>query len=373
MNLGMFMMPSHPPEVAPFDANRWDLECLGLADQLGFAEAWIGEHFTAPWEPVPTPDLLIAQALMRTDRIKLGTGAHLLPFHHPVELAHRVAYLDHLAQGRYMFGIGSGGLTSDHRLFNVDMEAGDHREMTRESLEIILKVWENPGPMEFKGKFWSFNIPDPNDYHYDASYGALGKVFIGPFQKPHPPIGVAAASPGSQTLAIAGEKGYIPMSLGLNAVYVTSHWDAVEKGAKSAGRTPPSRSEWSIVRDIWVADTDEEARETALNGMLGRVWREYLRPLFSSGAYPFIASIKPDDSMQDDDVTVEYMADHLWLVGSPDTVAEKIRDLYGMVGGFGTLLWLMYDYAGQDEGWRKSMRLMTEDVMLQVADLTGEM
>ena len=106
MKLGLFLMPSHPPERPPFEAQQWDLHCLKLADKYALAEAWIGEHFTAPWEPVPSPDILIAQALLQTKNIKLGTGAHLLPFHHPVELACRVAYLDHLAQGRYMFGIG---------------------------------------------------------------------------------------------------------------------------------------------------------------------------------------------------------------------------------------------------------------------------
>ena len=89
MELGLFLMPSHPPERSPFDAHQWNLDVLSLADELGYSEAWIGEQFTAPWEPVPSPDILIAQALMRTKRIKLGTGAHLLPFHHPVELAHR--------------------------------------------------------------------------------------------------------------------------------------------------------------------------------------------------------------------------------------------------------------------------------------------
>ena len=116
MKLGLFLMPSHPPERSPYDAQQWDLKCLRMADEYGLEEAWIGEHFTAPWEPVPSPDILIAQALMQTKNIKLGTGAHLLPFHHPIELASRVAYLDHLAQGRYMFGIGSGGLQSDHEL-----------------------------------------------------------------------------------------------------------------------------------------------------------------------------------------------------------------------------------------------------------------
>jgi alkanesulfonate monooxygenase SsuD/methylene tetrahydromethanopterin reductase-like flavin-dependent oxidoreductase (luciferase family) len=162
------------------------------------------------------------------------------------------------------------------------------------------------------------------------------------------------------------------MSLGLNAVYVASHWDAVEEGARNTGRKPPSRSEWRIVRDIWVADTDEEARDGALNGMLGRAWREYLHPLFSFGAYPFLRFMKHDESIPDEDVTLEYMADHLWLVGSPNTVANKLRDLYEMVGGFGTLLWLTFDHSENRPAYEKSMRLLAEEVMPQVADLTGD-
>ena len=63
MEYGIFMMPSHPPEREVFQAHQWDLDCLVLADKLGFSEAWIGEHYTALWEPVPSPDLMIAQSL----------------------------------------------------------------------------------------------------------------------------------------------------------------------------------------------------------------------------------------------------------------------------------------------------------------------
>jgi alkanesulfonate monooxygenase SsuD/methylene tetrahydromethanopterin reductase-like flavin-dependent oxidoreductase (luciferase family) len=368
MKAGLFLMPSHPPERSPFDAQQWDLEVLSMVDEAGYSEAWIGEHFTALWEPNPAPDLLIAQALMRTKNIKLATGAHLLPFHNPVELAHRVAFLDHLAQGRYMFGVGAGGLPTDHEMFGIDMAAGQHREMTRESLDIILSLWEHmDGPFQYEGKYWNFNIPDPKENEY-----ATLRTFMGPLQKPHPPIGIAAASIGSDTLKIAGERGYIPMSLGLNAVYLASHWDSIVEGARSANRQPPPRSDWRIVRDVWVADTDEEAREGALGGMLGRAWRDYLHPLFSYGAYPFISSMKHDESIPDEDVTVEYMADNLWLIGSPDTVARKIRDLYEMVGGFGTLLWLTFDHSENRAAYEKSVNLMAHEVMPQLADLTGD-
>ena len=242
MKFGLFMMPSHPPERGLYESHQWDLDYLSLADELGFEEAWIGEHFTSPWEPIPAPDILIAQALMCTKRIKLGTGAHLLPYHHPAELAHRVAYLDHLAQGRFLFGVGSSGLPSDWALFNVDGNAGQHRDMTREALDIILKLWESEKPFRYEGKFWTVNYPD-------AMYADL-RVHIKPFQKPHPPIGIAAASPRSPTLVVAGERGFIPMSLGLNAAYIASHWESVEEGAQKTGQQP-SRRDWRVVRDIY--------------------------------------------------------------------------------------------------------------------------
>ena len=361
MKYGLFMMPSHPPERNIYDSHQWDLDYLEFVDGLGYEEAWIGEHFTAPWEPIPAPDILIAQALMRTKRIKLATGAHLLPFHHPAELAHRVAYLDHLAQGRFMFGIGAGGLPSDWALFGVDGNAGQHRDMTREALEIILKIWENQGPFDYNGQFWQVSVTD-------TMFDTL-KFFLTPYQKPHPPIGVASVSYKSPTLVIAGEKGFLPLSLAFNTDYCRSHWEAVEEGAAKTGRTP-SRADWRLVRDVYVADTDAEARDAAINGMHGRVWREYLLGLFAQ--FDMLSVFKHDPELPDDAVNVEYLADHMWLVGSVDTVTRKLRDMYQDVGGFGTLLTLVYDHWQNQQGWEKSTRLLAQEVMSQLADLTGE-
>lgn len=148
MEIGIFLMPAHPPERTLYDATRWDLDVIELADQLGYVEAWVGEHFTVPWEPICAPDLLLAQALLRTQQIKLAPGAHLLPYHHPVELAHRVAYFDHLAQGRFMLGVGASGIPGDWALYDVDGKNGEHREMTREALEIMLRIWTEDEPWE---------------------------------------------------------------------------------------------------------------------------------------------------------------------------------------------------------------------------------
>ena len=360
-------MPSHPPERSTIDAHHFDLETIAMADKLDYCEAWIGEHFTAPWEPVPTPDLLIAQALMQTNNIRLGAGAHLLPYHHPVELAHRVSYLDHMAQGRLLLGIGAGGLQTDAIMFNVDFESGENRDMTREALEIMLFIWKNESPSEYKGKYWTARIPD----HKDWEWASL-RNFLTPYQKPHPPIGIAAASPSSETLKIAGEKNYLPMSLGLGPAYIATHWESVLEGAERAGRRPPSRSEWRLVRDIWVAETDEEAVRNAREGMLFRAWSEYLYPLFNYGPYPLVGGMKHNESVATEDIDLEYILEHIWLVGSPETVAEKIRGLYEASGGFGVLLSMVLDHSDDREAWHRSMRLMNEEVMPLVADLTGE-
>jgi len=361
MNYGLFMMPSHPPERSIYDAHQWDLDYLVLADELGYDEAWIGEHFTSPWEPIPSPDIMIAQALMRTKRIKLAPGAHLLPFHHPAELAHRVAYLDHIAQGRFMFGVGASGLPTDWAMFDVDGANNQHREMTQESLEIILKIWENKGPFEYKGKFWNVEVPD-------TMYGTL-KFFLTPFQQPHPPIGVASLSYKSPSLIMAGEKGFIPLTLAFNPDFIRSHWEAVEEGAQRSGKTP-SRKDWRLCRDVYVADTDQEARDAAVNGMTGRVWRDYLLPLFRE--FNLMPIFKHDPEVPDDAVDIDYLADHMWLVGSPETVANKIRTLYNDVGGFGYIITMVFDQLENQEGWEKSTRLLAKDVIPRLADLVPE-
>lgn len=355
MEIGLFNMPSHPPERSLYDGQQWDLQVLRWADEYGFSEAWIGEHFTAPWEPNPTPDIQIAQALMQTQRIKLAPGAHLLPYHNPAELACRVAFLDHLAKGRFMFGIGASGLPSDWKLFNVDGFAGENREMTAEALDIIVRLWEEPAPFEYRGKFWNVNKPE-------TMFETL-RFHITPFQTPHPPIGIAGLSPNSDTLKLCGERGFMPMSLNIHPNYAATHWAAVEEGAEKAGRTA-DRKDWKVVREVFVADTDAEARRLALDGMLARCYREYLLPLF--GSFGFTPLFKHDPEVADADVTPEYLVDHGWLVGSPDTVAEKLAQMHEDLGGFGTLLMFTTDYSENPEPWRYSMELLATQVLPKV-------
>jgi alkanesulfonate monooxygenase SsuD/methylene tetrahydromethanopterin reductase-like flavin-dependent oxidoreductase (luciferase family) len=266
--------------------------------------------------------------------------------------------LDHLAQGRLNFGVAASGLPSDWAMFNVDGNAGQHREITREALEIILKLWSDEPEFDYKGKYW----------HVTKTGTMIGtlKPHIKPLQQPHPPIGVAGVSKGSDTLKLAGERGFWPMSLNLNPAYVASHWDSVEQGAARSGRTP-RRADWRMVREVFIADTDAEAMRLSAGGMMARMMREYFLPLLAF--FGFTEFLKHDPSVPDSDVTPEYCAKHNWLVGSPATVAARLHEIYEGVGGFGTLLLFCFDYVENPQAWRHSMELLAKEVMPQFRNL----
>src|SRR3954454_8782915 len=110
-------MPAHPPHRPHADIMDEDLQLLVLADKLGYAEAWLGEHYTSTWENIPAPDLVLAQAISHTKNIKLATGVSCIPNHNPAQLAHRIAQLDQMARGRFLWGVGAGAVLRDGGLF----------------------------------------------------------------------------------------------------------------------------------------------------------------------------------------------------------------------------------------------------------------
>ena len=359
MKLGYFMMPLHPPGSIHADTMDHDLDQIVTLDGLGFAEAWVGEHFTSVWENIPAPDLFLAKALGVTENIVLGTGVTCMPNHNPFMIANRVAQLDHMARGRFHWGVGSGGFPGDFEVFGFDFQSGENRRMTREALDCVLGIWEDPKPGRYKSQWWDFNIPETDDW--------VGvKYHMTPFQQPHPPIGVAGVSPKSETLFLAGERGYIPMSINLvPSNQLPSHWEAVAEGAERTGRTP-DRSKWRIAREVFVADTTEEARSKALAGTMPRDFQDYFFRSFSR--YNLFKLMKKDPEMPDEEITVEYLLDNIWIVGSPDDVAAQLRALYEETGGFGTLLAMGHEWEPRED-WQHSMELLANEVMPRLADL----
>jgi alkanesulfonate monooxygenase SsuD/methylene tetrahydromethanopterin reductase-like flavin-dependent oxidoreductase (luciferase family) len=355
MRLGYFAMPLHPPGADPAQTLDDDLAQLAFLDGLGYEEAWIGEHFTAEWENIPCPDLFIARALGVTRRMTLATGVSCLPNHDPLMLAQRIAQLDQMARGRFYWGVGSGGFPGDFSLFEVDGKSGQQRDMTREVLDTVIELWNDPKPGVYASRTrpWRFRVPEPED---DIGL----RLHLKPYQRPHPPIGVAGVSSRSETLVLAGERGYIPMSINFVPPRILrTHWEAVEAGAARASRRA-QRATWRIARDVFVAETDAEARHQALTGTLARDYRDYFLRLIPK--LRGFDMLKLDPAMPDAEVTLDYLCDHLWIVGSPDTVARKLTALGEAVGGFGVLLVIAHEWEPR-AAWERSMTLLSEAVL----------
>ena len=360
MEFGLFMMPLHPPNRSYADSYDRDLELLVLADALGYHEAWIGEHVTETWENAPAPELIIAQALARTKNIILGTGVTLLPLHHPVDTAHRIAMLDHLARGRLYWGVGMRSIPTDLQMYGLDPEDMDSvRERSREALEIVLGLWASEdGQYHYDGKHFSVHSPD-------APAELNRRLYYKPYQKPHPPIGMAATSPSPSTPYMAGSRGWIPLSSPtLNAEKLRVHWDAYEDGANSSGHTP-RRSDWRIARDVYVSDTPERAREEA-RIVLGRPWNEHQWKNRRHGGQ--LEAHKDDPDMPDESVDVDFMMEHNWIVGDPAECADKITRLYESVGGFGQILVITHD-PDDHSLVQRSLKLLKEEVAPRVEAL----
>jgi alkanesulfonate monooxygenase SsuD/methylene tetrahydromethanopterin reductase-like flavin-dependent oxidoreductase (luciferase family) len=360
MQFGLFMMPLHPPHRAFADGYERDIAQIVLADRLGFREVWVGEHLTERWENAPAPDLLIARALAATQNVKLGTGVTLLALHNPVYLAHRLAMLDHMARGRFQWGIGGGGIPTDLSLLGLDhANPTAVRARSAEVLDVVLKLWASEGPFTYHGRFFDVETPifDPVK---ERGY------YMKPYQRPHPPIAVAASTPRSNSMRMAGERGWIPMSSSLlSRAYLGDHWRLVEDGAQGAGR-PAKRADWRIARDILVGPSPKVARDRA-RAVLGRNYVRHQLPNRLGTIQ--MASTKLDSSMPDEAVTVDYLMDNLWIVGDPPECVDKIHQLYEESCGFGTLLAITTD--SDDPGWdHESLRLLLEDVAPRVAHLT---
>src|SRR5207248_4721902 len=135
---GIFLPPFHPMEENPTACLDRDLELMVWLDRLGFHEAWIGQHHSAGFEIISSPELFIAIAAERTKFIRFGTGVISLPYHNPLMVADRIVQLDHMTRGRIMFGAGPGLLASDALMMGIEPEAT--RDRLQEGLDVILRL-----------------------------------------------------------------------------------------------------------------------------------------------------------------------------------------------------------------------------------------
>jgi alkanesulfonate monooxygenase SsuD/methylene tetrahydromethanopterin reductase-like flavin-dependent oxidoreductase (luciferase family) len=356
MELGLFMMPLHPDDRPVAETYKEDMDRIILADQLGYAEAWVGQHYTASVEPIANPLMFMAAAIPQTKNIKLCSGVLNLPCHHPATVAAEAAQFDHMSQGRFIMGIGPGALATDFQLF--DNEDGWPRlRKCMESIEVIQKIWNQGPPYSHEGEFFKFSV-DKNIVR-ELGTGYMQK----PFQLPSPPIATSLMSPNPGLGKIAGERGWIPVSANFIPIAnVATHWLKYVEGCEAAGRRPDP-SIWRVARNIVVARTDEEAREVAMDPKGGLMYTyNYLWKALSLGG--FTSALKSDPSVPDEEMTTERLVDDLCVIGSPKTVAEKLISYQeDVTGPFGSLILGLQDWGHNYQAEANSMKLLATDVL----------
>ncbi len=189
---GVFVPPFHPMDENPTACIDRDLELMQWLDRLGFHEAWIGEHHSAGFEVISSPELFIAVAAERTKHIRFGTGVISLPYHQPLMVANRIVQLDHMTKGRIMFGAGPGLLASDALMLGIDPDT--QRDRMAQALDVILRL--------FNGEF----VTEKTDWYTLVN----ARLHIPPFTKPHPEVAVASAvTPSGGRLAGKYDLGMI--------------------------------------------------------------------------------------------------------------------------------------------------------------------
>jgi limonene 1,2-monooxygenase len=337
LRFGTFLAPFHPVGQNPTLALQRDLELITRLDELGFDEAWIGEHHSAGYETIASPEVFIATAAERTRRIRLGTGVSSLPYHHPFLLADRMVLLDHLTRGRVMLGCGPGALPSDAFMLGIDPL--QQRRMMEEALEAILALLQDDEPVTRQTDWFTLNS---------------ARLQLRPFSPDGLEVAVAAQVSPSGPRA-AGRFGLGLLSLGATTAggfdVLGSHWQVMEERAAEFGTTV-DRRRWRLVGPMHLAETEEQARGEVAYGLAD--WVDYFQRV---AALPLAPA-----GLSGDDMVDALNGTGLAVIGTPDMAIAQLQRLIDQSGGFGTYLFMAHEWADRLATLR-SYELFAKEVM----------
>ncbi len=341
MKFGFFLMPAHAPRENPTLAYERDLRLIEYAESLGFDEFWVGEHHTGGWEIIPAPDIFMSAAAQRTKRIRLGAGVVNLPYHHPFDVAERMAFLDQLTYGRIMLGVGPGVLPTDIKLYDLDQPKV--RPMMDESLEIILRLFREDGPVTYEGEYWTIKEME---------------LQVKCYQEPHLPIAVASTG-RPHSLEVAAQHGLQLLSAnfqsGASGAALGKQWEVLEGLAADKGTTV-RRDDWRIANYLYIADTTEKAFDDIQAGA-ERELREYFFPLGVKPSYEEY----PGQPAEEIDLR-QAIRKKGWIIGDPDDCIRALQDQLAGSGGFGGMLITSTEWTSQ-ENWNHCLELFARYVM----------
>ena len=337
LRFGIFMAPFHPVGQNPTLALQRDLDLIVHLDRLGIHEAWIGEHHSAGYEIIASPELFMATAAERTRQIRLGTGVVSLPYHHPFMVAQRIVLLDHLTRGRVMLGVGPGALPSDAFMLGIDPAV--QRDRMEESLEVILELLRSDEPVS-RASEW-FTLAD-------------ARLHLKPYTQPHPEVAVAAMISPSGPRA-AGKYGCSLLSIGATQRagidLLGQSWQVMEERCAEFGNDA-DRKAWRLVSQVHIAETKEQAYRDVEYGL--EAYIDYFRRVAALPMVPEGTDEHPADLLNQTGAGV---------IGTPDDLIAFIEHLVEQSGGgFGTFLVQAHEWA-DPVATHRSYELIAQHVM----------
>jgi limonene 1,2-monooxygenase len=339
LRFGIFLAPFHPAGENPTTALQRDLQLVQHLDDLGYDEAWIGEHHSAGSEIIASPEIFIAAAAERTKRIRLGTGVVSLSYHNPLWVAERIVLLDHLTRGRVMLGVGPGSLPTDSAM--IGLSPTDTRELLDENLDIVMRLLRGDEPVTATTR--THRLVD-------------ARLHLRPYSDPLFDVAVAAvASPTGPRLA--GRHGIGLLSIGATLTKegfdaLAHHWNVMEERAATFGTTV-DRATWRLVGLMHVAETREQAFREVEHGI--EQWFRYFQKV---AAFPQMA-VEGGDVRE----MIEFVNEAgIGAIGTPDDAAAQVQRLVDQSGGFGAMLLLAHEWANP-QATRRSYELIAQHVM----------
>jgi limonene 1,2-monooxygenase len=345
LRFGAFLAPHHPIGEHPTLQYRSDLDLVEHLDRLGYDEFWCGEHHSTGWETIASPEMFLAAAGVRTQRIMLGTGVISLPYHHPFNVAQRIVQLDHMTGGRAIFGTGPGALPSDAHTLGIDPAV--QRDRQDEALGVIRRLLA--GGERFTHESDWFTLKD-------------ARLQLLPLQEKIPMVVASTISPSGMTLA--GKHGTGVISIGSTSTEglaaLATQWSFAEESARKHGNTV-SRRDWRVLLSWHIAETREQARREAGEGLM-RWNNEYV---FETLKRPGSKLFRSPDEAVDETAFVPGAAS---VIGTPDDLVKAIRALIPITGGFGTVIGFVHDWANR-ENTRRSWDMVARYVIPELNGL----
>ncbi|MGO9451795.1 MAG: LLM class flavin-dependent oxidoreductase [Candidatus Binataceae bacterium] len=335
MRCGIFMAPFHPVDEDPTLALRRDIDLLEHLDRIGFDEAWIGEHHSAGYEIIASPELMIAAAAERTQRIRLGTGVISLPYHHPLMVANRIIQLDHMTRGRAMFGVGPGLLPSDAEMLGVPVP--EQRDRMAESLDVILRLLA--GEIITEQTKW-YTLKE-------------ARCQLLPYSRPRPEFAVASTfTPSGGKLAGRHGVGMLCVAASQQGGYdvLGTNWQVACEVARENGREM-DRSVLRLVAPMHLAESREQALRDVDFGLTK--WIDYFSRINPTASGDDLTAKDPAHAMIESGRAV---------IGTPDDAIAMIERLEKQSGGFGCLLMLAHNWANFD-ATKRSYELFARHVL----------